>query len=242
MRIALLRPHKTASSSVHELIKTHFEDSEICPSPFASDFYAGEDIRKYKYFWPHMTYPDYRSLFESAPADHVIITLRKPEDRFVSAYNFFRFRGENKPYPRLHTVDHKLIGLEFEPFFFQNIPALRCHFDNYLTRFLLGNYNEHFHERAEIHLKTSMNKTNIISTLETIKAQKNVSFVDLAAGKVSSNFPAFLIKSKGKIPHKNPSRPPYINHDSLSDVQTNLITDMTRFDRFMYESIDWVDI
>lgn len=231
MSIALLRPHKTASHALHLALSQGVPDDSICPHPFHA-LYATHSIRAddYAYHWPHMTPRAFLAL-PGAGACHIVIPLRAPEARLISAYNFFREVAERVPPERQHSLHRALAHRPFDDSLREDA-IVAGQLDNHLSRFLLGQHSQDFDRRAEIPFASPPDATTACAAFDQLLARPRTTFIDLSAGLLAgAPLPRPLSPETG---NPNPARRRFISLDTLDPEQSTLLADWTHADRRFY--------
>jgi len=86
--IVFLHIPKTAGTSVHEMLKRHFDKDRICPERFRGLIrYSEDQLREFDLFSGHFLMPH----VDRIPGEKFVFTiLRDPADRILSLYYFWR--------------------------------------------------------------------------------------------------------------------------------------------------------
>lgn len=87
-KIVFLHIPKTAGTSVHEMLKQHFDEKQICPERFRGlAKYSIDELKKFDLFSGHFIMPH----VDKIPGEKFVFTiLREPAERILSLYYFWR--------------------------------------------------------------------------------------------------------------------------------------------------------
>lgn len=235
MRIAFMHVPKTAGTTLHEFLCRGFGEERICPERF-NDFsrFSRDDLRSYDLFSGHMTYATLKTI--PGPL-YTITVLRKPTDRIVSLYYFWRsFTDEHIERHDLHgpRLARRLSFLDFLRYRDEGIPD---NIDNVYAR-TLATYPER-----------DGGKTAVPTDRELVEtAMENLGTFDLVG--FSDELPALVAKIGALLEMDVPDPLPRLRSadDAGKDPITEKVTRepmtadieaelerLTRADRAIYE-------
>ncbi len=136
--LALIRLHKTAGTSFMTGLASGFEAAKVCPWAFQYEFLgkSPEELGEYEFFWPHMGLTQAKEILPDA---RVVTILRKPQDRVLSSYRYWRTQYRSAPdHPDLHDLCHKVRDMSLLEYLASDDPVILRAIDNAQFRFICG--------------------------------------------------------------------------------------------------------
>lgn len=153
-KVALLRIHKTAGTSLADGIRRHYRDDRVCPYQFEWQYLKAKprDLKQFSFHYPHMGPGLARHLL---PEFYFITLLREPRRRLLSSYFYWRSlglairEGRRTIYQRLvnrksgqylHEVARKAADMPLDVFLASGDPVVERAMNNVQARFLAGGH------------------------------------------------------------------------------------------------------
>lgn len=115
-----------------------FEAAKVCPWAFQYEFLgkSPEELGEYEFFWPHMGLTQAKEILPDA---RVVTILRKPQDRVLSSYRYWRTQYRSAPdHPDLHDLCHKVRDMSLLEYLASDDPVILRAIDNAQFRFICG--------------------------------------------------------------------------------------------------------
>jgi hypothetical protein len=241
VKVALLRLHKTGSTSIHEALSRKFRKRDVSDYAFAWQYYGNnsEEHLSRRYVWPHMTLPQFKATFgKHADSYSVVIPVRDPVERLVSVFNYFKGQSTKETAVSTHNVANELKDMNFEDFLGSNSAVIQRARDNILTKFLsYGYYGRTPDSRAEIFLEDSRAMDQCYSEAKRAVMCGAVTFVDCKNIEASRSRLAKIFHEQPEgitIPHVN--KTPKI-FSEINDKQVEKIKVILKRDIDIYNLI-----
>ena len=128
------RVQKTAGDSFRTYLHELFPADAICPHMFEYQLNEDPSDRKYKLYTGHISIG---ALSERVPNSRLILLLRDPQERLISAYHFWKDMGQ-RPENRDNPFFSRLRELTFIEYLTSDDPLLRASSHNVQARMLAG--------------------------------------------------------------------------------------------------------